>query len=339
MEIAAATGSPKAGMLNSGIQLYWLKHYQPEVFKKIKYSLHLPQYLSYLFTGVPLSEYTSIGCHTTLWNYQAKDYHSWVYEEEFDKILPKIVATGTSMNTNYNGKHLKIGVGIHDSSAALIPYIRSVQNKFILVSTGTWSITLNPFFDGFLSCNDIKKNCLNYMRINGNPVKAARLFLGNEYGIQLEHLKNQYELDDNFHKNIKFDNTIYWSLASSYKHYFHWESIESDQMPHLTDLKFESAEVAYHQLMMELVEIQVSNIELVMGNQDIKHIYIDGGFSDNDVFIKLLSIAFPKKKLRSTTASLGSALGAAIAISDTELDSEFLTKNYALTKHLPVIFK
>lgn len=66
------TGSNNAGMLNSGMQLYWLKHTKPEVFSRIKYSLHLPQFLSYVFTGIPLSEYTSIGCHTALWDYRKR---------------------------------------------------------------------------------------------------------------------------------------------------------------------------------------------------------------------------------------------------------------------------
>ena len=47
--ISDVTGSPQSGMLNSGMQLYWLKKSQPEVFKKIKYALHFPQYISYLF--------------------------------------------------------------------------------------------------------------------------------------------------------------------------------------------------------------------------------------------------------------------------------------------------
>lgn len=339
LDITTSTGSPKAGLLNSGLQLYWLKYQKPEVFKRIKYSLHLPQFISYLFTGVPLSEYTSIGCHTSLWDYHKKDYHNWVYQEGVDSILPKIVSTETSVNINYKGKRIKIGVGIHDSSAALIPYVRSVHKKFILVSTGTWSITLNPFSDGFLSKSDVQQNCLNYMRINGNPVKAARLFLGNEYSLQVKSIEKHFGLDANFHRSVSFNKEIYLSLADSFKHHFKWDSIESNAMPSITDLNFESAEVAYHQLMMELVELQVSNIRLAMGKQKIKRIYIDGGFSDNDVFIKLIAIALPKAKLRSTTASLGSALGAAIAISDTQLDSEFLTKNYSLTKHLPIIFK
>ena len=44
-------------------------------------------------------------------------------------------------------------------------------------------------------------------------------------------------------------------------------------------------------------------------------------------------------KLRTTKASLGSALGAAIAISDAKLNSKFLKKNYALKKHVPFIIK
>jgi len=339
LALEAETGSPKAGLLNSGIQLYWLKHYKPEVFKKIKKTLHLPQFISYLFTAIPLSEYTSIGCHTSLWNYTKKDYHDWVYKEGINTILPPIVSTETSININYRGKRLKIGVGIHDSSAALIPYVRSLDKKFILVSTGTWSISLNPFSDGVLTSTEISKNCLNYMRINGSPVKAARLFLGDEYSFQVREIEARFGLDERFHRSVEFDREIYLRLAAKAEHHFKWRSLTSANMPQSTNLNFESAEEAYHQLMIELTELQVEQIKLATGDNNINRIYIDGGFSDNDVFIKLLSIAFPDKKLRSTTSSLGSALGAAIAISDTKLDSKFLEKNYSLTKHLPILFK
>ena len=86
LKIARETASPQSGMLNSGLQLFWLKYKHPETFKKIRYSLHLPQYLSYLFTGICVSEFTSIGCHTNLWDYDKADYHDWVYEEGIDEI-------------------------------------------------------------------------------------------------------------------------------------------------------------------------------------------------------------------------------------------------------------
>ncbi|WP_370476301.1 FGGY-family carbohydrate kinase [Tamlana flava] len=336
-EFLKTTGCFDLSLLNSGLQLYWIKHTKPEVFKKIKYSLHLPQYLSYIFTGIPLSEYTSIGCHTALWDYAKKDYHEWVYKEELHKILPTIVSTETSINMNYNGKRIKIGVGIHDSSSALLPYVRSVKKKFVLVSTGTWSITLNPFTDNPIVSDTDAKDSINYMRINGKPVKATRLFLGNEYKIQVAKLAKHFGVSEDYHRHVKFDQDVYFEIMKDFIHMFKWESIASENMPTISEITFDKFEHAYHQLMTELVLLQVKSIKDVVGEDEIKRLYIDGGFSDNDLFVKLLSHHFRNMKLRTTDSSLGSALGAAISISDKKLNSKFLKKNYSLKKHVPFI--
>lgn len=338
-EFAKVTGSSNDGMLNSGLQLYWLKHTQPDVFKKIKYSLHLPQYLSYIFTGIPLSEYTSIGCHTALWDYTKKDYHEWVYKEEIHKLLPPIVSTETSINMNYNGKRIKLGIGIHDSSAALLPYVRSIKKKFILVSTGTWSIALNPFSENALNDNDIDKNCINYMRINGKPVKASRVFLGNEYAIQVKKLSKHFSVQADYHKKVKFNYETFFDIIKDFEYCFHWDSITDENMPEKTQFAYDKFEHAYHHLMIELVLLQIESIKIVTGGDTIDKLYIDGGFSDNDVYIKLVSHYLRNMEVRTTDSSLGSALGAAIAISDSKLNSKFLRKNYSLKKHVPFMVK
>jgi len=336
---AKTTGSSNSGMLNSGMQLYWLKYTKPEIFEQIAFSLHLPQYISYVFTGIPLSEYTSIGCHTGMWNYSKKDYHDWIYKEEIDRILPPIVSTETSINMNYNGKRIKLGVGIHDSSAALLPYVRSIKKKFILVSTGTWSIALNPFSEQLLSSEDIKMNCINYMRINGKPAKASRLFLGNEYSLQVKELSAHFNVSKDYHKNVPFDYETFFAIVKDFNFCFRWKSIEAANMPSKTAFKYDKYEHAYHQLMIELVLLQVESIKVAAGEDKIEKLYIDGGFSDNDVYIKLVSHYLRNMELRTTDSSLGSALGAAIAISDTKLNSKFLKKNYSLKKHIPFILK
>lgn len=338
-KISVTTGSSNDGMLNSGMQLYWLKHTKPAVFKKIKYSLHLPQYISYIFTGIPISEYTSIGCHTSLWDFSKKDYHDWVYAEEFHKILPPIVSTETSINLNYNGKRIKIGVGIHDSSAALLPYVRSIKKKFILVSTGTWSIALNPFSEKLLTKEDIDNNCINYMRINGKPVKSARLFLGNEYTLQVKEMAEFFGVNEDYHKSVKFNNDTYFEIVKDMDPIFKWKGFTTKQMPKKTNIYYDNFEHAYHHLMTELVLLQVESIKIAAGDEPIEKLYIDGGFSDNDVYIKLLSHYLRNMELRTTDSSLGSALGAAIAISDSKLNSKFLKKNYSLKKHVPFIIK
>ena len=339
-ELTRTSGSTKsAGLLNSGLQLYWIKYKKPEVFKKIRYSLHLPQYLSYVFSGVPLSEFTSIGCHTLLWNYETKDYQDWIYKEDIHHILPPIVSTETSLNMNYNGKRIKIGVGIHDSSSALLPYVRSIKKPFVLVSTGTWSIALNPFSDLPLDNLDIDKDCINYMRINGKPVKSSRLFLGNEYKLQVAELNKKFGVDTSYHKTVKFDYDTYFEIIKEFNYCFRWKSFSDQNMPKKTSYSYDCFEHAYHQLMIELVQLQVESIKRIANTIDINRLYVDGGFTDNDLYIKLLTYYLRGMNLRTTKASLGSALGAAIAISDAKLNSKFLRQNYALKKHVPVIIK
>ena len=339
LEFTRKTGSAKSGMLNSGLQLIWLKNKKPEIFKKIKYSLHFPQYLSFIFTGIPVSEYTSIGCHTALWDYDKKDYHDWVYQEDIYKILPTIVSTETSINMNYNGKRIRIGVGIHDSSSALLPYVRSLKKPFILVSTGTWSVTLNTFSDKMLTKENLQDNCINYMRIDGRPVKASRIFLGNEYKFQVEKLLAYFNHPEDYHRTVKFNYETYIKINQNFEHHYKWISLVDENMPTETKIPYAIFEDAYHHLMMELVILQVQNIKIAIGNQEIKRLYVDGGFSNNDIYIQLLSHYLRGMKLKTTDSSLGSALGAAIAISDCKLNSKFLKKNYSLKKHIPFIIK
>lgn len=335
LSIARETASPPLGMLNSGLQLYWLKHTKPGVFQKIRWSLHLPQYLSYLLTGIPQSEYTSIGCHTMLWDFAKNDYHNWVYAEEIDQILPPILNTTTSINTFVLEKKVKVGIGIHDSSAALLPYIRSDEKPFLLISTGTWSIALNPFNDDLLADKDLQNDCLKFMRVDGKSVKAARLFLGQEYNIQVQKLQQFYNKSNNKHQKTPFDENIYKKLLKNDAHYFAFEYLKTPwQQPKTSQLQaFQNFTEAYHQLMRELVQLQIAAAKRAIGQVNIYQLYIDGGFADNEIFVQMLARHFVNIKLKTTQSPLGSALGAAMVISDTIIDKDFLKNNYALKKH------
>ncbi|MCB0640566.1 MAG: carbohydrate kinase, partial [Phaeodactylibacter sp.] len=332
--LARQTASPQLGMLNSGMQLYWLKYRRPEIFAKIRWSLHFPQYLSYLLTGVPLSEFTSIGCHTGLWDFYKNDYHQWVYAGGIDRILPPIVGTYTSINTRIGEQKLKVGVGIHDSSGALIPYLRADRKPFLLISTGTWSIALNPFSKALLTDAELAQDCLNFMRVSGMPTKAARLFLGNEYSRQLKLLQAHFGVAKDAQKAMLFNEPLYQTLRERGVPHFHFESIELPrEQPDQNQLEgFRDFEEAYHQLLLELVDMQVAAAKRAIGHTAINKLYVDGGFANNDLFVKMLSLNFPNLKIRTTQSPLGSALGAAIVIAEEEIGKKFLKKHYALRK-------
>lgn len=174
--MALETASPTLGNLNSGMQLYWLQQIKPAVFNQVAYSLHLPQYISYLITKKAYSDITSIGCHTQLWNFQQQLYHSWVNKTKIIEKLAELFPSDATITAVFNHKQLEVGIGLHDSSAALIPYLASFNEPFILISTGTWCISLNPFNKDPLTAEELQEDCLCYMAYKGNPVKASRLF-------------------------------------------------------------------------------------------------------------------------------------------------------------------
>ncbi len=314
------TASPALDMLNSGLQLYWLKHSKPEVFQRIRYTLHFPQYLSYLFTGQLVSEPTSIGCHTKLWDFSRNQYHDWVYNEKIDHLLPEIVPASKTFQTIIGGYAVEVGVGIHDSSSALAAYMMRTQEPFALISTGTWSITLNPFTKESLTRDELNRDCLNFLTIEGKPVKASRLFLGHELDHHLAILNGIFHKEARYYKQIKLQDSFLDKIKKrEITSTFYPATIAN---PLLTqDIfssdnwkpgNFETYEDAYHHLIWGLALLQVASTKLALGNSDVRKIYIDGGFIDNDIFIKLLEYYLPEYTIEVSHMPLGSAHGAAM---------------------------
>ena len=299
--------SPILGSLNSGMQLYRLKYEKPEVFKAIKHALHLPQYLSYLVSCKAASEITSIGCHTNLWNFNRQDYHDWVYQEGIAEKLPPIVDSDETTLTSLAGKSFLVGPGLHDSSAALIPYLVSFREPFILLSTGTWCISLNPFNDSPLSEDELKQDCLCYLQYKGKPVKASRLFTGQEHEDQVQRIAAHFNQNVLFYRSVVFNPATARMLQRSTAS----KPVEFASR----DLSlFSSVEEAYHQLIFDLVEKQIQSTNLVLKGTAARRIFVDGGFSRNPIFMNLLAQAYADKEIFAASMPQATALGAAIAI-------------------------
>jgi len=295
------TASPVLGNLNSGMQLYWLKYQRPDVFRKITCSLHLPQYIAYLFTGKPVSDLTSIGCHTNLWNFPQNNYHDWVTAEGIiDKLAP-ISASDAVTPCVVNGRSLVAGIGLHDSSAALIPYLINFPEHFVLLSTGTWCITLNPFTDDPLTTEELEKDCLCYLSYKGNPVKASRLFSGHEHELQVKRLAEHFHVAEDAYKQVHYHPELAQTRTPEYFQ-------QSDLGV------YASYEEAYNQLVRNLVDRQVVSTKLVLNNPSMRRIFVDGGFSKNPVFMHALAVAFPDVEVYAASMAQASALGAAMAV-------------------------
>lgn len=304
-EFARKTASPILGNLNSGLQVYaaTFKPFWPEVFQ----ALHLPNYLASLFTGRFLSEITSIGCHTALWDFDLGQYHPWVSTIE-DRLAP----ISSVAFDEIDGIHY--GLGLHDSSAALVPYLRSISDEFVLLSTGTWCIAMHPFNESPLTADELANDVLCYLQPNGKPVKASRLFGGHFHEEQVARIEQHF---NGSYKDCRFNDSVF-ELKPSDSSVFEC-AFASRNLDDFTDLAS-----AYDQFMVDLVGQQIFSLNLLLKDAPVKQLLVDGGFSKNEWYMRLLAHAFPNLEVYAAEVAQASALGAALMVYKGEIPKNLI---------------
>ncbi len=341
LEFSRKTASPVLGFLNSGLQIKWLQSEKPEVYAKVKNVLHFPQYLSYKFTGKITSEYTSIGCHTALWDFDNQQYHPWVRTLDFK--LPEPISNSTVFESDLGGSNTKVGVGIHDSSSALVPYLFSNKKEFILVSTGTWCIAMNPFNKEPLTQYELNDDCLCFLSVKQEQVKSSRFYMGYIHEVNAERISKHFNVENDVFKNVRLDKDIIDILNNKYgsDKIFFKKGIPEEYLDEKVDLsQFSSYSEAYHQLMIDLTWYSIKSIENVIPRTDTSDkIFITGGFAKNEIYIKLLAGYFIDKAMYTSEVDNASALGAATVIweevnGDTELNIDLGLERWEETINL-----
>ena len=324
-EFCRKTASPALGLLlNSGIQILWLEQEKPELFEKVKSVLHFPQYLSYTLSNKIVSEPTSIGCHTFMWDFDQMKYHQWISDNKI--VLPEPINNDVVFTADVAGKEVKVGTGIHDSSASLVPYLKASPAKFILVSTGTWCINMNPYNEEPLTAGELEQDCLCFLTPNKEQVKSSRLFMGYFHEVWAEKLAKHFDVPGDSFKTVKNNQELVSELSNKYGdasvYYPNGKESFEDGLK-IVDLSvFVNYEQAYTKLMIDLTALCVTSIKLVVPRNDNTEIlYVSGGFARNPIFIKLLKKGFPGKKVLISEIDNSSALGAAMVMADTLSDA------------------
>lgn len=196
----AVTGSPALPMgLNLGAQLHAL-----EAFGGFERTTLMPyaQYWAWLFSGVAVSEVTSLGCHSDLWSPAEADFspmakrRGWAARfaplakagDVIGTLLPELAArTGLSST-------VRIHAGLHDSNAALHAargFPELAGQEATVLSTGTWFVAMRgcegvPDLAGLSETRD----CLVNVDVAGRPVPSARFMGGREIELLGERIDN-----------------------------------------------------------------------------------------------------------------------------------------------------
>ncbi len=306
--------SPWMGNLNTGYQ--WFERLNKENMQELAYFLHFPNYLSFLFHEEYFAEMTSIGCHTLLWDFPQNSYLPWIKSSGLENYLPQLKSGYESIPSKKYA--IQIGMGLHDSSSALIPYFKQFKSKFILISTGTWCISMNPFKIQNLSDKDLENDVLCYLTPEGKAIKSSRLFAGNEHEEVMKDMVEHFGKQAAYFHQLKYNESIRERFLKkleeekTIKRESHFLKASDFRSKKLTE--FSSAAEAYEEFMLDLTIQQLYSVGFVFDGNEEYAILVDGGFSKNSIFMNCLKLAYPNNPVFAAEVGQASSLGAALAI-------------------------
>ncbi|HEX7873648.1 MAG TPA: FGGY family carbohydrate kinase, partial [Sphingobium sp.] len=188
----AITGSPALpDGLNIGSQLYWLDRLYPQAMQDATL-IPWAQYWAWFLSGAAVSEVTSLGCHSDLWDPSAGRFAPMAECMGWAARFAPLARAGDSVGALRPDLAAQTGLptttqvlaGLHDSNAALLaargfPQI-AAQDATIL-STGTWFIAMRLAGDGAaVPTLSEARDCLINVDAYGRAVPSARFMGGRE---------------------------------------------------------------------------------------------------------------------------------------------------------------
>jgi sugar (pentulose or hexulose) kinase len=339
-ELQAKTGTPSfEAMINPAKGLFFAQEQFPEAFKNVSSILPFPQYWGFCLTGKSGAESTYMGCHTYLWDQldhclssvardmgiapflQGKLNKSWdvlgtVSEETVKK-------TGLSPDTI-------VTMGIHDSNASLLPHFaKKGESGFVLNSTGTWCVMMNPVKAYGFAKEELGKVVFFNISAFGTPVKTAIFLGGQEFETWSKILMAVHKRQDfppyneeRYRKILREEDCFLLPELLAGTGQFPGSKprvVEDrktwafDDIAGATDYPpcFNDYEKGFAVLRISLVMQSLVALERT-GLQPGTEIFTEGGFKKNEAYNRLLSAAFKHNRVYLTGIDEASALGAAL---------------------------
>ena len=331
-------------LINVAKLLYFTRETWPDRFSSVKHVLFLPQYFAFLLTGQLAADFTYVGCHTYLW-----DFGEWGWSDVADALgirdaLPpkpqrswEPIGTLTESAAQSTGLEadIPVTVGIHDSNASLLPYLIKKRNEdFLLNSTGTWCVAMNPGpggdgMEATFAEEEIGKTIFFNISAFGRPVKTSILMGGQEFEIYTDILKRIHGTD----VLPDFNPSLYQRVIDQHQHFiipgvlpgtgqfpesrarvidggreYDLESIRSGaEIPML----FQDLPAAYAALNLSLALQSTVAIRRI-GISPGMAIFTEGGFRHNLDYNVLLAAFLPDNPVFLTGVEEATSLGAAI---------------------------
>jgi sugar (pentulose or hexulose) kinase len=344
VELQARTGTPYfKSMINASKGIFFVKERYPEQFKNTAAVLLYPQYWGRRFTGRNGIETTYIGNHMYLWDHIEGRPSSVVEKLGISSLLPSplshswdILGTITEELAEKTGlnRDVIVTMGIHDSNSSLLPHFaKKSETGFILNSTGTWCVCMEPVEKYGFAPEELGKVVFFNISAFGKPVKTAIFFGGQEFEIWSRMLMDIHgrtdfpPYDQELYLKILQDKSAFLlpeliagsgqfprskpRVAENRRDYHYADIIKAKAVPENLPPCFRNYETGFAVLEISLVMQSITAIERTGLAPGIE-IFTEGGFRKNEAYNVLLSSALKSNPAFITDIAEATALGAAM---------------------------
>jgi sugar (pentulose or hexulose) kinase len=172
--------------LNAARQLYWMQRTHPDAWARTCCLLPYAQFWAWWLSGVPVSEVSSLGCHTQLWRPLERRFSDMACRLGWARLFAPIEPAwralgpvrGDGAGTLGFPATCEVYAGVHDSNACLARFHHGSEHM-TLVSSGTWIVVMAP--DAPTSVLDPQRDMLANVSVRGEVVPTARFMGGREH--------------------------------------------------------------------------------------------------------------------------------------------------------------
>lgn len=330
----ATPSMPGLGCMAKGLA-YVMERY-PADFARTTTILNLPQYYGFLLTGQPGLDQTYLGSHTGLWDFHKRTW-SGVTERlgVRDKLPEKIrkpwevLGTVTPEIARRTGlaPDTIVTVGIHDSNASLLPYLISVHEPFLLLSTGSVCVVMHPATQADLGEDELGKVIFYNLSAFDDPIKTTIFLAGLEFDVYLGLLAGRHGQPGNpaFERGLLEDilkRRAEFILPAIVPFGMFPDSpariIEGEKTYAFGDVamgqtpEFFGDYARAYAILTLSTALHTRTALARAGLAQGMPVFIEGGFSHNELYTTLIASLYPDAAVALTNLNEASAFGAAL---------------------------
>lgn len=292
--------------LNVAKQLAWQKFHLELEFAKVTMIVGYPQYWVWRLTGQFAFDISSMGAHTDLWRPVENRPTQLAQTLGFDKLLAPIQPPWTKIGLLNNQVAEEFGVspnieilcGIHDSNAALLPYLASRKTPFTVLSTGTWVVIMAIGH----SLSSLKTGQDMYANIDaeGRPIACLKFMGGREFANIVQDCKSPEKHEDVQH----FIDVGIFALPSFSPNGGPFAARKGEFIGNVEPHQKTSLATFYSALMCAYA------LELLQTNTG--DLLVDGSFAQNHLLCEIIAALRSGQNLYVAKDQAGTARGAAL---------------------------